>query len=121
MKSIALSSTESEWNALSECAKEIKFVYQLLESMGIKVATPIIVRVDNVGAIFLSNNIAISQRTKHFDSRRKYVINQLVNEEKLLKIVFVKSQDNDADLLTKNLPGELFHKHASKLISVKGE
>ena len=88
--------------------------------MGIKVVTPIIVRVDNVGAIFLSNNIAISQRTKHFDCRRKYVMNQLIEDEKLLKIVFVKSENNDSDLMTKNLPGELFHKHANKLIQVKG-
>ena len=53
-KSVTLSSAESEFVALSEAAKEIKFVVMILESMGIIVELPIIVRVDNVGAIFMS-------------------------------------------------------------------
>ena len=67
MKSVTLSSTEAEFVALSEAAKEVRFVYQVLESVGIKVKLPIVVRVDNIGAIFMSNNVAISQRTKHVD------------------------------------------------------
>mmetsp|Transcript_11623 Transcript_11623/g.16576 ORF Transcript_11623/g.16576 Transcript_11623/m.16576 type:complete len:154 (-) Transcript_11623:47-508(-) len=53
-RSVALSSTEAEYVALSEAVKEIIFVYQILVSMGIKVEHPIIVRVDNIGAIYLS-------------------------------------------------------------------
>ena len=33
--------------------------------------------------------------------------------------VFVKSEDNDSDLLTKNLGSELHHKHSDKLIMKK--
>ena len=51
------------------CAKEIKFVYQLLQSIGIKIELPITVRVDNIGAIFMSENTAISQKTKHVGTR----------------------------------------------------
>ena len=36
-KGVTLSSSEAEFVALSECAKEVKFVWMLLESMGIKV------------------------------------------------------------------------------------
>ena len=64
-KSITLSSSEAEYVALSEAAKEIKFVYQLLLSIGIQVKLPIIVRVDNVRAIFMSENTSTSGRTKH--------------------------------------------------------
>ena len=64
-KSVSLSSSEAEYIALSEAAKEVKFVYQVLTNMGIKVKLPIVVQVDNIGAIFMSGNIAISDRTKH--------------------------------------------------------
>ena len=51
-RSVTLSSSEAELFTLSEAAKEIKFVYQVLISMGIAVKLPIVCRVDNVGAIF---------------------------------------------------------------------
>jgi len=52
-KSVTLSSSEAEFVALSKAAKEIKFVVQVLLSIGIPVKLPVIVRVDNVGAILL--------------------------------------------------------------------
>jgi hypothetical protein len=42
-KSVSLSSNEAQYYALSEAAKEIKFVVQILLSMGIPVQLPIIV------------------------------------------------------------------------------
>ena len=56
-RSVTLSSTEAEWIALSEVAKEVLFIAQILKSMGIKIETPIIIRVDNTAAIFLSKNV----------------------------------------------------------------
>ena len=46
MKSVVLSTTEAEYAAVSEVVKEIKFLYQLLISMGIKVPLPIMIKVD---------------------------------------------------------------------------
>jgi hypothetical protein len=40
---VALSSTEVELYALSEAAKEIKFIVQVLISMGIPVKLPVVV------------------------------------------------------------------------------
>ena len=56
MKSVVLSTTEAEYMALSEVVKELKFIVQLLQTMNITVELPITVHVDNVGAIWLSNN-----------------------------------------------------------------
>ena len=42
--------------ALTEATKEIRFVYELLTSMGITVKTPIICNVDNIGALFMAEN-----------------------------------------------------------------
>ncbi len=49
-KSVTPSLREAELVALSEGAKDIKFVAQILLRMGIPVKLPVIVRVDNVGA-----------------------------------------------------------------------
>ena len=56
MRSVVLSTTEAEYVAISKVVKEIKFIYQLLESMDVKVPLPIKVRVDNIGAIWLANS-----------------------------------------------------------------
>ena len=72
-KSVTLSSTEAEYVAISELAKEVIFVKQVLESIGLKVEFPITLEVDNVGEIYLSYNCTTSQRTKHIDSRMHFV------------------------------------------------
>jgi hypothetical protein len=113
-KSVTLSSTEAEYFALSEVAKEVIFVKQLVASMGITIAFPIIIKVDNVGAIYLANNHTTSQRTKHIDIRQHFVREYI--EDGILKVVFVKSEDNDADIFTKNTTEELFNKHSEKLV-----
>ena len=57
-----LSTTEAEYMALSEVVKELTFIVQLLQIMNIEVEFPITVYVDNVGAIWLSNNRTTSDR-----------------------------------------------------------
>jgi hypothetical protein len=68
--------------------------------------------VDNVGAIYLANNYSTSQRTKHIDIRAHFLREYIENG--ILKVEFIRSEDNDADILTKNTSEELFHLHAKK-------
>jgi hypothetical protein len=110
-RSVTLSSAEAEFGALSEAAKDIKFVAQVLESMGIKVELPIVVRVDNVGAIFMSENVSTTSRTRHVDVRYHYVREYV--EDGFVRILFVRSEDNLADEFTKNVSGALYDAHAS--------
>ena len=86
-RSVTLSSSEAEYVALSEAAKEVKFVAQVMMSMGIPVKSPIIVRVDNVGAIFMSENVTTSPRTKHVDIRYHFVREYV--EDGFIEIIFV--------------------------------
>jgi hypothetical protein len=69
--------------------------------MLIEVKLPIIVRCDNVGAIFMLRNSSSVVRTRHVDIRYHFVCEHVVHD--FIKIVFVKSCDNDADLFTRNL------------------
>ena len=111
-KSVTLSSTEAEYFAMSEVAKELIFAKQLLQSMDIMIEFPVIIRVDNVGAIYIANNYTIGQRTKHIDIRTHFVRNFI--EDGILKVIFIKSEDNDADIFTKNTSEEIFKKHQKK-------
>jgi len=52
--------------------------------------------------------------TEYVDIRYKYV-NEYV-EDGVIKIIFVKSGDNDSDIMTKNLGGDLYSKHSNKLV-----
>jgi hypothetical protein len=113
-KSVALSSSEAEFVAVSEATKEILFVMRVLVSMSIQVKTPVLVRVDNMGAIFMTENTSSNSRTRHIDTRWHFV-RELV-EDKTVEIVFVKSGDNKADGFTKNVDGDTHERHVSNFV-----
>ena len=90
------------------------FLWEILKFIVITVELPIIVHVDNTGAIFLANNKNIGQRTKHIQTRYHFVREYI--EDGILKIVYVCSEDNDADIMTKNTGGNVYWKHAQKFM-----
>ena len=106
MKSVVLSTTEAEYMGLSEIVKELKFIVQLLQTMYIEVELPITVYVDNVGAIWLSNNRTSCDRTKHNDIRTSFV--KEYHEDGTIIIKFVKSEDNEAAIFKKNTTNTIF-------------
>ena len=106
MKSVMLSTTEAEYMALSEVVKELKFIVQLLQTMNIEVELQITVHVDNVGAIWLFNNRTMSNRTKHIDIRTS-LFKEYQEDGKII-IKFVKSEENEADIFTKNTTNVIF-------------
>ena len=108
-KVVSLSSAEAEFYALSEAVKEIPFVIQVLEFLGIQVKKPVEVMVDNVGAIYMSQNQVGSSRTRHMDTRYYYVND--MQDEGMIKVGFVRSEKNVSDVATKNVTGETQDKH----------
>ena len=118
-KSVTLSSTEAEYVALSEVCMEVMFIKQMMEFIEIAIKKPIVINVDNIGAIYLATNTASTGRTRHIDTRYHYVREYIVDGE--VEVVFVRSQQNTADLFTKNLPKDDFKRHAGVLIDDIGE
>ena len=116
-RSVTLSSSKAEYVALSEAAKEVKFVAQVMMSMGIPVKSPIIVRVDNVGAIFMSKNVTTSPRTKHMDIRYHFVCEYV--EDRFIEIIFVQTKENRADIFMKNVSGPTYKYHSGEFIGTK--
>ena len=103
---MTLSSTKAEYVAVSDVCCEIVFICMILWFLGIKIELPILVHYANIGAIFLSYNAKISQRTKHIDTKYRYVGEWV--KDGIVKIVFVKSENNILDILTKNTSQETF-------------
>lgn len=116
-KGVTLSSTEAEYVALSELCTEIIFIKMIIESMHLDVKLPIKIRIDNVGAMFLAENTTTGQRTKHIDVRHHFV-KELMQDGTII-LEFVRSCDNDADIYTKNVGGDLYDKHSNKYMVLK--
>jgi hypothetical protein len=112
-KSVTLSSTEAEYMAVSELATEILYVAGILKFLGIPIEYPIIVNVDNIGAVYLAKNATTGNRTKHIDTRYHFVREYV--EDGIIKVKFVRSEENHADLFTKNLNIEKFKKHCEAI------
>jgi hypothetical protein len=107
---VTLSSTEAEYYSLSECAQESIFTQNLLKELTMIKQTPIIYE-DNLGAILLTKNQPVLQRTQHIDIRQHF-LRELV-AKKLLELKFIKSENNTSDITTKNTPGALHEKHTT--------
>ena len=115
-KSVALSSSEAEYISISEITKDILFVKQVLEFLNRKIKYPIVINVDNIGAIYMAENNTSNNQTKHVNTRYHFV-RELIDEG-TVKIEFVRSEKNDSDIFTKNLGKELFLKHSNKFMSI---
>ena len=99
---VSLSTLEAEYIAGSEIVKEILGVQQLLQEIGLKVQTPLPLKVDNAEAIRQISQESSSQKLKHVDMRYKF----LCVEAKRQRIVpsYIKSEDQAADMFTKPMP-----------------
>ena len=106
-KSAAISSTESEIIAMSECCRDIRNVRGFLEELGFKQNQPTTLWADNSSAIINGEEpTRTSDKTKHIRIRDFFCRECVANEEVILK----KANGNflSADALTKALAGTKF-------------
>ena len=118
-KSVSLSSTEAEYRAISEVVTEILYIKMMVEFLDGKLDLPVQVKVDNLGAIYLSKSASTSSRTKHIDTHYHFVREYV--EDGVIQIEFVRSEENQADIFTKNLPKESYSKHSMKMLKTQLE
>jgi hypothetical protein len=113
-KGVTLSSSEADHVAMSEAVKEVKFIYYLLRDISIEVELPIIVKTDNVGAMFMAQNSFSGVRTRHVDTRYHFVRVNL--DEGIIKIEFIKSVESQSEIFTKNVTQEIYERHVEKFL-----
>ncbi|KAL7284521.1 hypothetical protein ACG7TL_001812 [Trametes sanguinea] len=99
-KTVAHSSTEAEYMAMSDCSRQVVWIRNLMGEIGYKLG-PIPVAGDNQGSLFMGSNPVTESRSKHIDIKyhaiREYI------ENKLIEVFYVDTDNNPADLFTKNL------------------
>jgi hypothetical protein len=79
------------------------------------VKTPSIVRVNNVGAVFMTENVSMSGCTKHIDVRHHYVWEFV--QEGFIKIIFMRLEYNFADGFTKDVSGAIYNAHVTEFMA----
>lgn len=95
---VALSTTESEYMALSMAVQEALWLRRLAEEFG-QCSKATLLYIDNQGAQNLAQNGAYQARTKHIDVRYHFLKEKI--SEKLLELRYVSTNNQVADALTK--------------------
>jgi len=112
---VSLSSTEAEYIAATEVAKEAVWIKNFINDLDVprfNIQT-VPVHVDNKSALKLAKNPEDHQRTKHIKIHYHY-IRQCV-EEGDVELHWIKGTDNPADAFTKALGRPAFEKVMEKL------
>jgi Reverse transcriptase (RNA-dependent DNA polymerase) len=111
-KTIALSLTEAEYMALSDCSCQAVWIKTMIEELGIVFKT-VPIYCDNQGTSFIASNSVQESRTKHINIRYHYIC-ELVGAKKV-ETMFVPGEMNLADMFTKNLQKVKFLKFWNQL------
>ena len=110
---VARSSIETEYKALTNVAAEVQWLHSLLHELGHSSSSSSILWCDNIGATYLSANPVFHARTKHIEIDFHFVRDMVAS--KALLVRFVSTHDQLADLLTKPLSSPWFVLLRSKL------
>jgi hypothetical protein len=110
---VSLSSSESELISYTEGCQSARFMQQLLGEIIGDDPTAIVLE-DNIGCIFLIKNQKTSTRTKHLDVRLLFGRDFSI-QNKVIP-VFVRSEENISDGMTKNQSEKLFTEHEQVLM-----
>ncbi len=112
-KTVALSSCKAELNAAVLCAEDMMYQKNTLESIGLKVELPMILEIDNKGAVDFVNSFSVGGRTRHINVKQCSL--QEIKEAKVFVVKWIPGSENEADIFTKNLDGPLFKRYAELL------
>lgn len=102
---VALSTTEAEYMAITSASRELLFCKEILMAVGFGRLSGdgIILSSDNLGAIKMATRVGFSSRAKHIDVKHHFIRELVMSDKIVLK--HVRSWDMLADVLTKALGG----------------
>ena len=90
------------------------YIKRVLEGMGLQVELPMMLKVDNSGAVDLANNWTVGGRTRHMETRMFFL--REMKEAGVIETKWVKGNENPVDMFTKNLAGPAFNKCAQVFV-----
>ncbi|TXG51246.1 hypothetical protein EZV62_023770 [Acer yangbiense] len=105
---VTLSTTEAEFVAATSCSCQAIWLRRLLEALHYRQQGPTLIYCDNVSAIKLSRNLVLHGRSKHIDVRYHFLRD--LCKDGTIDLIFCRSEDQVADILTKPLKFPMFVK-----------
>ena len=113
---VALSSCEAEYMAMTDAAKEVLFFQNLFSELApmANLVTPVTLHVDNSAALSLSTTLVSNKRSKHIDIRYHFLRD--LHQRGCIKPTKIHTDDNTADIFTKPLDEKTFCRHRPDLI-----
>lgn len=112
-QTVALSTTEAEYMAAAEGAKEAVWLRQLLKDIGCEQVGSTPLFIDSQSAIRFVKNPELHHRTKHIDVRHHFIRD--LHEARIISIGYVQSEEQLADAFTKPLPRHGFQRNMNGL------
>lgn len=114
---VALSSTESEYIALTAATKEAVYLKSLLGELEVHESKlPVLIYGDNLSAQQLVKNPVYHCRSKHIDIRYHFIRDKLQSNE--IELKYKPTDDMIADILTKPL-SKMKHNHFVKELGLR--
>lgn len=92
---------ESEYVALGEAAQEVVWLRRLLADMGETLDGPTCIMEDNQGCIQFVHSDRINRRSKHIETKERYV--RELCDQKVIRLEYCPTEIMAADILTKPL------------------
>lgn len=116
--STALSTTHAELLATTDAARQVQWLRQLLDDLGVGFPNniPVSLYNDNSGAVLLAQHPHDHKMTKHFDIRANYLREQRADNS--ISVEKVSTNKNLADILTKPL-GAAQHEQLSNQLGLR--
>jgi hypothetical protein len=110
---IAQSMAEAEYIAATAAANQVLWLRKILADLDMEQRKATKVNVDNQAAIAISNNPIFHGKTKHFKLKCYFLREVQKNEE--LQLIYCKTEDHLADMLTKPLSKTRFETLRNKI------
>ncbi|CAI7812075.1 unnamed protein product, partial [Closterium sp. NIES-53] len=111
--SVLSSSCEAEIYAGAMAAQELRWLTYLLTNLGEQPRSPPVLYVDNKAMIALCQEHRLEHRTKHIALR--YFLARELQQRVQLRLAYVATRANNADIFTKALPPVLYTAHQLNL------
>ena len=109
--------TEADLMAAVSCAQDMLYANRIMEALELKVKLLIILEVDNKGTVDLINSWSVGGRTRHVDTRQLFLSG--MKDQGVLQVKWVKGEENEVDMFTKNLLGPLFENIVWCLMAIR--
>eukprot|EP00253_Pinus_taeda_P005398 PITA_05398 len=100
------SGAEAKYVAAASCCTQLIWMMQTLQDFQITCTPPISILCDNTSAISISKNPVMHSKTKRIPIKYHFLQEQVLEQK--VKLEYVPSKEQVADILTKPLPRETF-------------